>query len=108
MMSQQSNSSSSQEVKSEAKLTTQVRNYLRAQKDVFFYKASDRYTQGIPDIIVCVQGRFVGIELKRTSGKPSANQLLKIKKINEAGGISDICYSLNDAIALINKARATQ
>ena len=47
---------------------------------------------GIPDIIACVNGVFVAIEVKSASGKPSDLQKLNIKRINEAGGVALVLY----------------
>ena len=47
---------------------------------------------GIPDLIVCLNGHFVGIEFKAEKGKPSELQKYNIKKIKEAGGIAMIVY----------------
>lgn len=42
---------------------------------------------GTPDLLCCIGGRFVGIEVKSEKGKPSELQLLKLKRIRDAGGI---------------------
>lgn len=47
---------------------------------------------GIPDILACVNGYFVGIEVKASNGTPSELQLWNRRKIREAGGISIILY----------------
>ena len=47
---------------------------------------------GIPDLIICLNGHFVGIEVKAEKGKPSELQKYNIKKIKEAGGIAMIVY----------------
>lgn len=52
----------------------------------FFWKSADRFTSGIPDIIGCYLGRFVGIEMKVDNGKPTALQLYNIKQIQKNTG----------------------
>lgn len=47
---------------------------------------------GIPDILACVNGYFVGIEVKAQNGKPSELQLYNVRKIREAGGFAWIVY----------------
>lgn len=89
----------------ESTLTTIVRNYLTSQRDIAFYKASDRYHKGISDIICCINGRFVAIELKADEGAPSAHQLLFLKNIREVGGIGAVCYTLADVKKLVEEAR---
>lgn len=43
---------------------------------------------GIPDFLVCLNGRFIGIEAKAGKGKPTALQLSNLRRIYEAGGTS--------------------
>ena len=47
---------------------------------------------GIPDILACVNGRFVAIELKGSSGKPTELQKYNIRRINECNGVGVILY----------------
>jgi hypothetical protein len=41
---------------------------------------------GIPDIVACHGGRFIGIECKAGSNKPTALQERELSRILEAGG----------------------
>ena len=57
------------------------------------YWAGAEYTkEGIPDILACVDGRFFGIEVKATNGRPKLLQLVKLRKIRKAGGIGILLY----------------
>lgn len=47
---------------------------------------------GIPDILACINGYFVGVEVKAQNGKPSELQLYNIRKIREAGGFAMVLY----------------
>lgn len=47
---------------------------------------------GIPDLIACINGRFVSIELKASNGRPSELQKLNTGRINEACGIGVFLY----------------
>lgn len=49
-------------------------------------------TSGTPDILACVNGYFVAIEVKAQTGKPSELQLAKIRQIREAGGFAYVAY----------------
>lgn len=48
--------------------------------------------EGVPDLLVCVNGWFVGVELKAANGKPSALQLWNIEQIRAADGIAIVLY----------------
>lgn len=43
-------------------------------------------TSGTPDILACINGRFVGIEAKAGKGKPTQLQLNSLRDIHRAGG----------------------
>lgn len=71
-----------------------IKKYLESN-DAWFIKywAGAQYTKsGIPDILACVNGHFVGIEVKAQDGKPSDLQLLNVQKINDAGGFAFVLY----------------
>lgn len=54
---------------------------------------ANAYTKsGIPDILCCINGYFVGVEVKAQNGTPSEIQLFNIKKINTAGGFAFVLY----------------
>lgn len=48
--------------------------------------------EGVPDLLVCCNGYFLGVELKNEVGTPSDLQLWNIGKIREAGGIAIVLY----------------
>ena len=50
---------------------------------------------GVPDLLVCCNGYFVGVELKATHGKPSELQIWNIEKIIYAGGFAFLLYPNN-------------
>lgn len=47
---------------------------------------------GIPDLLICVNGFFIGCELKATTGTPSELQKKNIRMINSANGIGLVLY----------------
>lgn len=47
---------------------------------------------GDPDYMLCINGRFVGLELKSEKGKPSPLQKYKLNAIKEAGGFTAVAY----------------
>ena len=47
---------------------------------------------GIPDILACINGHFIGIEVKASHGKASELQIHHCKEIRKAGGLAYIVY----------------
>jgi hypothetical protein len=47
---------------------------------------------GIPDMILCVKGMFMAVELKAQRGRPSDLQILNINRIDECDGVSCFLY----------------
>lgn len=48
--------------------------------------------KGVPDLLVCCNGYFLGVELKAPNGRPSELQLWNVQKIRDAGGIALVLY----------------
>jgi len=76
----------------ESQATTKL---LRSLKEHgHFWKASDRFKAGVPDIIGCYLGRFIGIEMKVDYGKPTELQVFTLKDIiKNTGYAAIITYS---------------
>lgn len=47
-------------------------------------------TSGVPDLICCVYGYFVAIEVKAGKGKPTKLQLYNLDLIRKAGGYATV------------------
>lgn len=47
---------------------------------------------GVPDILCCVNGKFLAIEVKGDGGRPSPLQLHNIEQIEAAGGHAVVLY----------------
>lgn len=52
-------------------------------------------SNGTPDILACLNGRFIGIEAKAGKGKPTELQLQALRRIHEAGGLALIINETN-------------
>jgi Holliday junction resolvase len=50
---------------------------------------------GVPDILACYKGQFLGIECKANGGKATALQLSNLEQIRKAGGVSMIIDELS-------------
>lgn len=56
---------------------------------------------GAPDIVICSEGRFIGVELKAGKGKPSEAQLAVCDQITGAGGLYTIARSVSEVDAYL-------
>jgi len=72
----------------ESQLQTKILKELK--KVGWFYKASDRYRAGIPDIIGCYKGRFAALELKVLPNKITPLQDYELKAIYREGGHANV------------------
>ena len=73
-----------------------VRKALKQLERVWFFKASERSLAGSPDFILCVNGMFVALELKRDEkAKASRLQAHTLQEINESGGIGVVVHPGN-------------
>lgn len=84
----------------EASVTRRVKKYLTDRSGVWFFKVYSggaMTRSGIPDIIACVWGFFVAIELKRISGKVTKLQEYTMKMIVMNGrGRAFVAYGFMD------------
>ena len=70
-----------------------IKAYLNSIGAYFIKTHGDRFSRvGTPDIIACINGHFVAVEVKADKGKPSDLQLYHIQQINNAGGYAIILY----------------
>lgn len=77
----------------EKNFENKIKRHLESRGAWFVKFFANAYThKGIPDILACVNGYFVGIEVKAQTGKPSEIQLYNVKKINNAGGFAFVLY----------------
>ena len=59
---------------------------------------------GVPDIICCYKGRFLGLEAKLPGSRLTPLQRRALEKINRAGGIARRVESVEDVKAVIERA----
>ena len=62
----------------------------------YFYPVTGGYgASGVPDIVACLKGRFIGIECKANGNKPTALQQMNLDKIAAQGGIALVIDETN-------------
>ena len=77
----------------EKNFENKIKAYLKSIGAYFIKTHGDRFSRvGTPDIIACVNGRFVAVEVKAENGKPSELQLYHLEQIRKAGGHAFLLY----------------
>jgi hypothetical protein len=61
--------------------------------------------EGSTDVIACIRGRFVGLEVKLPKGRVpvSEEQVRWIERLNRHGGFGLVVRSLAEAMAVVNE-----
>lgn len=75
----------------EKKVKRKIVALLKEYGAYYFYPVTGGFgVSGVPDVIACLNGRFVGIEAKADlkKNKPTALQLKNLREIEGAGGVS--------------------
>lgn len=55
---------------------------------------------GTPDILACLDGRFIGIEAKAGTNKPTLLQIMALRDIDAAGGLA-LVINENNMVYLV-------
>jgi Holliday junction resolvase len=95
----------------EKKVKDKVKRVLAEHGAYHFMPATHGYgSSGVPDIVACLRGKFVGIECKANGGKPTALQLKNLRELSSAGGLAILVdergiNDLNDLLTAVNKTQ---
>ena len=85
----------------ETVIMKEIEDYLIAHR-IWYHRAEGSATSaGVPDLLVCYEGRFVGLEVKTPDGKPTELQKRVIGNIKASGGWGGFPKSLDEAIRLL-------
>ena len=69
---------------------------LKMEEVYYFFPATHGYGRsGVPDIIACVNGHFLGIECKAGKNKPTLLQVRELEAIRTAGGMAVVVNEEN-------------
>lgn len=92
----------------EARLGAQIRKAL-TERGAFVFKVhgGPMMMAGLPDLIVCYRGRYIGVEVKMPGNKPSAVQLRVHEQMRRAGATVVVAYSVEDALASLHQITIT-
>lgn len=91
----------------EAKIKTEIRKYLNEQK-IYFVNVPEGTIgskPGDPDMVMCLDGQFIGLECKTPKGGKRHMQEVRAQQIEASGGICLFPRSLNDVKQYIAERR---
>lgn len=89
----------------EAKLTRKIRAvFEREGARSFKIQASEESHQeaGIPDVLICLWGLFIGMETKQPGGKLRPLQRVVLHEIFMAGGVAAVVETVEQAESLLS------
>lgn len=88
---------------SEADLKTQMRKYL-TKNGIYWVSIQNGFgaKPGDPDLVICLDGQFVGLEVKTQTGRQSDIQKQREKEIRMSGGWYFLVRSLDDLKAVLS------
>ena len=72
---------------------------------ILAYKVEIANERGVPDLLLCVKGQYVGIEIKGHNDKTSAIQLAQGERIIAAGGSFHIVTSMDEFKSILTNLR---
>lgn len=92
----------------ESKLQSEILKYLRILGPrCWAIRAAVCNERGVPDILCCYKGQFVGFEVKADKGRLSKAQRLQNERIRLAGGRAVVVRSLLDVAAVLEHVDKT-
>lgn len=88
----------------ERKVKTKVTKLLTERGAYWFYPVASGYgSAGIPDIVCCYRGKFIGIECKAGSGRTTALQENNLERIRLCKGLALVVREdLTELIAVLD------
>lgn len=87
---------------SEAVIQNKIIKYLKSI-GAYTIKTISTNRNGTPDILCCLDGKFIALEVKNNKGITSALQEHHIKEIKNCGGIATVVRSVEDVKECIGR-----
>jgi hypothetical protein len=87
----------------ESRIVLHVKMMLEA-RGAFVVKihGSPLQVAGLPDLMGCYRGYFIGLEVKRPGGEATKLQEFMLSRIARAGGVARTIHSVEEAEAVLN------
>lgn len=92
----------------ESKLSRKIQDALRA-RGVFVFKVhgSEFMMAGLPDLVACAWGQFVGLEVKNPGSRADRSRIQKhrAEQIARAGGVATVVTSVREALEIVDSLK---
>ena len=89
-------------VKAETSLQERIQKFIVKSGGYVIKQHGDMISEpGVPDLLVCYRGIFMGLEVKVDNNVPSKHQGIHCRKIWKAGGIAAIVRSVDEVYNLL-------
>jgi len=80
----------------EVKVKKQIKNLLDEAGAYYAMPIGTGYgNSGVPDFLICHKGRFIAVEAKAGTNKPTALQEMHLQRIRARGGIALVINETN-------------
>jgi hypothetical protein len=87
----------------ESTIKQKIKKKLEGLGAYVFCPVQTGYGKRTVDMLICLNGSFLAIEVKRPKGVITEKQKVTLKEINEAGGVAIIAYSWDDVEKVIGE-----
>ena len=92
----------------EKQLENRMKKYL-SNKNIYHFKVHGNgfMRSGIPDLICCINGRFVAIEIKRPDGKGKVSKVqeIEIDQIKRSNGTAVVMNNYDEFVKFISEIK---
>jgi hypothetical protein len=88
----------------EARLVKKIQALIKKERGwcVKIHGGDNPFQQvGIPDLLCCVRGQFVGLEVKQPGEEASPMQKKVLREIEAAGGIAAVVSTVGEVVDLL-------
>jgi len=93
--------------KPEKKLQDKAIEYLKKNKIYHINQFGNGWSaKGAPDLVVCINGRFVAFELKVGKNDLQDDQKIHRLRIERSGGLHYAPYTVEEFISIVNELKS--
>ena len=89
-------------MRSEQQIQKEIITYLKSI-GAYTFKTISSNRGGIPDVIACIDGKFIALEIKRPGREATPLQKLEIQKIINAGGVAVVVSSIYEVKTILKR-----